>query len=133
MVWAFERVVEAVTVAEVDAPLAGVVEPVTTGDTEAVNDPVLVAADDAVDGVAVDKWEVVDDSVLVAVGGSVVNGEVVDTREAFRVVGVVGDLDRVLDPVAIVVVVRGGKESETGAVSGPPEAVKPVLSVGLDP
>ena len=133
VVWAVKRVVEAVTDAGVDTALAGVVEPVSTGDAEASDDPVLVAADDgAADGVVVDRREVVDDPVLVAVGESVADGEVVDTRGIVRVVGVIGELDGVLNPAAFVVV-KGGKESETGAVSGPPEAVEPVPSVGLDP
>ena len=96
MVCAFERVVEAVTDAGVDAPLAGVVEPVNTGNAEAVDYPVLVAADDSgVDGKVVDKRVVVDDPVLVAVVATVVDDEAVKTRETVRVVGVVGELDRV--------------------------------------
>ena len=134
VVWAVKKVIEAVTDAGVDTALAGVVEPVSTGDAEAVDDPVLVAADDsAVDGVVVDKREIVDDPVLLAVDEGVADGEVVDMRDTVRVVRVIGELDGVLDPAAFVVVVKGGKESETGAVSGPPEAVEPVPSVGLDP
>ena len=89
--------VEGVTDVRIDTPVAGVVEIVTTGDAEAVDDPVLVAANEsAVDGVFVDKREVVDDRVLVAAGESVVDDGVVDRTELVRVVGVVGELDRVL-------------------------------------